>query len=93
MLAAGLTPVLGISAMVLAVAAFSVARRKRSLVVAGLLGAGGMIFAIPAMIATGYFAYIVVPGPILGVIFGLTIFGLGVAKGISSAKTVKAIIR
>jgi hypothetical protein len=41
---------------------------------------------IPAIIATGYFAVIVLPGPILGVIFGLVIFGFGVAKGIRMAK-------
>jgi hypothetical protein len=29
----------------------------------------------------------VFPGHILGVVFGLVIFGLGVAKGIRSAKT------
>lgn len=32
----------------------------------------------------GYLAVILFPGPIFGVIFGLAIFGLGVAKGTSS---------
>ena len=47
-------------------------------------------FMIPTFIATGYFSVIVVPGPILGVIIGLGIFGLGVAKGMETAKEEEA---
>jgi hypothetical protein len=84
-LRAGLAPVLGISAIALAVAAFVISWKQRSFLVAGLLAASGIIFMIPAVIATGYFAVIVFPGPILGVIFGLAILGLGVAKGVRTA--------
>jgi hypothetical protein len=82
----GLGPVLGISAIVLAVAAFVLSLKQRSFLVAGLLAASGIIFMIPALIATGYFAVIVFPGPILGVIFGLAVLGLGVAKGVGTAR-------
>lgn len=51
-LAAGLTPVFGISAIVLGATAFGVSWRQKSFVIAGLLAASGIIFAIPAMIAT-----------------------------------------
>jgi hypothetical protein len=85
-LRAGLGPVLGISAIVLAVAAFVLSLKQRSFLVAGLLAASGIIFMIPALIATGYFAVIVFPGPILGVIFGLAVLGLGVAKGVGAAR-------
>jgi hypothetical protein len=74
-----------ISAIALSVAALVVSWKQRSFVVAGLLATSGIILMIPAIIATGYFAVIVFPGPILGVIFGLVIFGLGVAKGIRTA--------
>lgn len=84
-LVAGLAAVFGISTIALAVAAFVLSLKKRSYVVAGLLAASGVMFMIPALIATGYLAVIVVPGPILGVLFGLLIFGLGVAKGITTA--------
>jgi hypothetical protein len=91
---AGLAPVLGawfgpvvsIIAVALATAAFVVSWRGRSFLVAGLLAASGIIFMVTSMIATGFFASIEVPGPILGVIFGLGIFGLGVAKGIRTAR-------
>jgi hypothetical protein len=83
---AGLAATVVISAIALAVAALIVSWKQRSFVVAGLLAASGIILMIPAIIATGYFAVIVFPGPILGVIFGLVIFGLGVAKGIRMAK-------
>ena len=84
---AGVAMAFVISAIALATAAFVVSWKQRSFLVAGLLGASGIILMIPGLIATGYLAVIVFPGPILGVIFGLMIFGLGVAKGTRSAKT------
>jgi hypothetical protein len=75
-----------ISAIALAAAAFVISRKQRSFLVTGLLAASGIIFMVPALIATGYLSIIVLPGPILGVISGLGIFGLGVAKGIRTAR-------
>jgi hypothetical protein len=84
----GPTPVLSLAAMALSAAAFAVSWRQKSYLVAGLLAASGIIFMIPALSAMGYsLSVIVFPGPILGVIFGLVIFGLGVAMGIRSART------
>lgn len=82
--------VLGISALVFAIAAFVLSLGLRSYVVAGLLAVGGVIFLVPALIATGYLTVIVFPGPIYGVIFGFLVFGLGVAKGIMTARSTKA---
>lgn len=84
---AGIAMAFVISAIALATAAFVASWKQRSFLVAGLLVASGIILMIPGLIAAGYLAVIVFPGPILGVIFGLVIFGLGVAKGIRSAKT------
>jgi hypothetical protein len=81
-LRAGLAPWPGIGAIVLAAVAFTVSWKQRSFLVAGFLGAGGVTGIIAGMINTEYFAIIVFPGPILGVIIGLGIFGLGVAKGL-----------
>jgi hypothetical protein len=75
-------PVVPIGVLGLATAAYAVSRKQRSFLVAGLLAVSGIIFMIPALIATEYLSVIVLPGPILGVIIGLGIFGLGVAKGI-----------
>jgi uncharacterized membrane protein HdeD (DUF308 family) len=88
---AGLAAVLGISAIVLAAAAFVVSWKQRSFPVAVLLAATGIINMISPLIALANinFAVIVFPGPIIGVIFGLLIFGLGVAKGIRTARAVK----
>jgi O-antigen/teichoic acid export membrane protein len=83
---AGLAAAVVISAIALAAGAFALSRRHRSFLVAGLLALSGIILMIPAIIATGYLTVIVFPGPILGVIFGLVIFGLGLAKGISSVR-------
>ena len=76
-----------IIAVALATAAFVVSWKHKSFLVAGLLAASGIIFMVASVIATEYFAVIMVPGPILGVIFGLWILGLGLAKGIRTAKT------
>jgi hypothetical protein len=92
-LVAGLAAVFGISTIALAVAAFVLSLKKRSYVVSGLLAASGVMFMIPALIATGYLAFIVFPGPIIGVIFGLAIFGLGVAKGVRTARAETVIAR
>jgi hypothetical protein len=85
----GLAPVLGIGAIVLATAAFAVPWNQRSYLVAGLLAAGGTTFAISGLIALARinFAVIEFPGPILGIILGLPILGLGIAKGIRTART------
>ena len=89
----GLVPVLGIGAIPLAVAAFIVSWKQQSFLVAGLLAASGIIGMIPGLIATGYLAVIVFPGPIFGVIYGLGLFGLGAANGIRTTRAVTAVIR
>ena len=89
----GLAAVLGISAIVLATAAFAVSWKHRSFLVAGMLAAGGITFAISGLIALASmnFAVIKFPGPILGIILGLPILGLGVVKGIRTARTMPAV--
>jgi hypothetical protein len=87
----GLVPVLGLGAIAPAVGAFVVSWNQRSFLVAGLLAASGILGMIPGLIATGYLAVIVFPGPIYGVIYGLGLFGLGVAKGIRTTRAVTAV--
>jgi hypothetical protein len=84
-------PVIPLLALALAAAAFAVSWGRRSFLVVGLLAAGGLIFAVTSMIATEFFAIVVVPGPILGVVFGLAIFALGVAKGVMSARRTETV--
>jgi hypothetical protein len=86
-------PVFGTSALALGAAAFGVSWKQRSFLVAGLLAVSGVIFMMPGLIATGYLAVIVFPGPILGFISGLAIFGLGMAKDLRTAKTAIVIAR
>jgi hypothetical protein len=87
-LRAGLAPWPGIGAIVLATAAFVVSWKQRSLLLAGLLAASGVTGIIAGLIALANinFAVIEVPGPVLGVILGLPILGLGIAKGIRTAR-------
>lgn len=80
---------LNITSIVLSAAAFAVSWRQKSYLISGLLVTAGIIYMIPALVALASinFAVIVFPGPILGVIFGLAILGLGIAKGIRTART------
>lgn len=86
-------PVFGTTALALGTAAFAISWKQRSFLVAGLLATSGVIFMMPGLIATGYLSVIVIPGPILGFISGLAIFGMGVAKGLRTAKTAVVIAR
>ena len=86
-------PVVPVGVLGLATAAFVISRRQRSFLVAGLLAVSGILFMVPSLIATGYLAMIVLPGPIIGVIIGLGILGLGIVKSIRTARSAMVIVR
>ena len=82
-LQAGLAPWPGVGAIALATAAFAVSWKQNSWVVTGLLIAAGITGIIAGVRNTDFFTVIVIPGPIMGIIIGLGIFGLGMAKVLS----------
>jgi hypothetical protein len=71
-------------AITFAIAAFVISWKQRSYLVAGLLTASGIILMILPLANMNF----VIPGPIIGVIAGLVILGLGVAKSIRTARAV-----
>ncbi len=71
-------------AIAFSIAAFVISWKQRSYLVAGLLTASGIILMILPLANMN----LVIPGPIIGVIVGLMILGLGVAKGIRTARPV-----
>jgi hypothetical protein len=71
-------------AIAFSIAAFVISWKQRSYLVAGLLTASGIILMILPLANMNF----VIPGPIIGVIVGLVILGLGVAKGIRTARAV-----
>ena len=81
--AGGLAVIVVTSAIALAVDAFVVSWNHRSFLVAGLLAASGIILMILPLANMNF----VIPGPIIGVIAGLVILGLGVAKTVRTATT------
>src|SRR5215218_3281768 len=87
--AGGLAVIVVTSAIALAAAAFVVSWKQRSFLVAGLLTASGIILMILPLANMNF----VVPGPIIGVIVGLVILGLGVAKSIRTARAVMVVPR
>lgn len=80
--AAGFATVVIMSVIPLATAAFLVSWNQRSFVVAGLLAASGIILMILPLANMNF----VIPGPIVGVVIGLAILGLGAANGIRTAR-------
>jgi hypothetical protein len=85
-LRAGLAPWPGVGAVVMATAAFLVSRDQRSFLVAGLLAAAGIVGLAYGLTVTEFLTVIVFPGPIIGVVIALLVFGLGAAKGIETAR-------
>jgi hypothetical protein len=85
-LQAGLAPWPGIGVTVLVVAAFAVSRERRSLVVAGLLAASGMVGVVYGLIRTESLTAISFPGPIFGIILGVPILGLAVAEAVGAIR-------
>jgi hypothetical protein len=71
-------------AITFAIAAFVISWKQRSYLVAGLLIASGIILMILPLANMNFG----IPGPIIGIIVGLVILGLGVAKGVNTARTV-----
>jgi hypothetical protein len=83
MAAGGLAAVVVMGAIALTAAAFALSWKQRSFVVAGVLAASGLILMILPLANMNF----MFPGPIIGVIVGLGILGLGLAKGIVSTRT------
>jgi hypothetical protein len=84
-LRAGLAPWPGIGAIAMTAAAFVLSRNERSLPVAGLLIATGLVNLIYGLMATD-FSSVELRGPIFGIIIGLPILGLGAASAIPAAR-------
>jgi hypothetical protein len=86
-LQAGLAPWPGIAIVVMAIAAFALPRERRSLVVAGLLAASGIVGVVYALIRTEFLTAISFPGPIFGIILGVPLLGLAVAEAVGTTRT------
>ena len=54
--------------------------KQESFLVAGLLAASGVVGVVYGLVQTDFLAAATFPGPVFGVIIGLPVLGLGVAK-------------
>jgi hypothetical protein len=75
--------VVGISTLVISVGAFVLSLRKRSYFVSVMLSTNGIIHAVSVLGDLGVSSSL---GPVIAFIFGLVTIGLGVAKGIETAR-------
>jgi hypothetical protein len=85
-LRAGLAPWPGVGAVVMAAAAFVLSGKQGSFLVAGLLAASGVVGLAYGLITTEFLAAVTFPGPVFGIIIGLPVLALGVAKGVETAR-------
>ena len=85
-LQAGLAPWPGIAVAVLAVAAFALPRERRSLSVAGLLAASGIVGAVYGLMRTEFLTAVSFPGPIFGIVLGVPILALAVAEAVGATR-------
>jgi hypothetical protein len=86
--AGGLAAVVVMGTTILSILAFVISWNQKSFVVTGLLVGSGIILMLPPLANMNF----VIPGPIIGVIAALVILGLGVAKGIQTARMTAAAI-
>lgn len=74
-----------LSTLALAAAAFVLSWSKPSIIVSLVLVVTGVLMVWDGIaIGTTYFTVLVVPGPVVGFIYGVAVFALGIAKGIST---------
>jgi hypothetical protein len=90
----GLPPTLvrllfAVMGVLLAAAAFGVSWGQKSALISALLLISGTLITVNAIIATRSFSILVFPGPIIGVILGLVLLALGIAKSLSTTMKIK----
>ena len=83
---AGLAPWPGVAVVAMAIAAYVLSENERSFLVAGLLAASGVVGLVYGLVTTDFLTAATFPGPVFGVIIGLPLLGLGIAKGIQAAR-------
>jgi hypothetical protein len=91
---AGLPPtpvrlLFAVTGVLLAAAAFGVSWGQKSVLISALLLISGTLVTVNAIIATRSFSILVFPGPIIGVILGLVLLALGIAKSWSTATKIR----
>src|ERR671920_1197329 len=78
-----------VTGVLLAAAAFGVSWGQKSVLISALLLISGTLVTVNAIIATRSFSILVFPGPIIGVILGLVLLALGIAKSLSTTMKIK----
>jgi hypothetical protein len=78
-----------VTGVLLAAAAFGVSWGQKSVLISVLLLISGTLVTVNAIIATRNFSILVFPGPIIGVILGLVLLALGIAKSLSTATKIR----
>lgn len=77
-----------LSPLILSAAAFALSWKKASILVSSALVVTGALMIIDGITTgTRYFTVLIVPGPIIGFVYGLAILALGLVKSARTAVT------
>lgn len=80
----------GIPSLVLFATSFAISRNETSILLPLILiSSGAVMVADGITIGTRYLSNLTVPGPVIGLFYGLTVLSLGLAKGILTAQAWK----
>ena len=79
-----------LSTLLLSAAAFALSWSRPSIIVSMVLIIAGALMVMDGVaIGTRYFTVIAVPGPVIGLAYGIAVLALGLAKGISTGMAMK----
>ena len=79
-----------LSTLTLSAAAFAISWDKPSLLVSTILVAVGILMVVDGITTgTRYFTILVLPGPVIGFIYGLAVLALGIVKGIKTGMAMR----
>jgi len=71
-----------LSPLILSTVAFALSWNKPSLLVSATMVVTGALMVIDGTTGTRYFTILVIPGPIIGFIYGLAVLALGIVKSV-----------
>lgn len=81
-----------VPALVLSAASFGFSWNKPSIIVSMVLLITGILMVVDGIaIGTRYLSIVTVPGPIIGLLYGLAVLALGTAKGLMTAAAMKTV--
>jgi hypothetical protein len=83
-----------LSTLLLSATAFALSWNRPSIIISMLLIVSGVLMITDGIsIGTRYLTNLTVPGPVIGLVYGIALLSLGLAKGITTGIAMKTVAR